>query len=128
MSGSLNTAVLEFSNTTFTIFKIQVVKIAGKLTTGIVQLASNTATPPGCHFSTWRTKSGASALLDRYNPVETLTSSAITSQVLTVSDSTCQLIVAQLEPLIAQVTLRVPSISTEPSVSKALIEVVQFTV
>jgi hypothetical protein len=73
-------------------------------------------------------KSGASAQLDKYNPVETLTSSAITSQVLTVSDSTCPVIVAQLEPLIAQVTLRVPSISTLPSVSKALIEVVQFTV
>lgn len=52
MSESLNTAVLEFSNTTFTIFKIQVVKIAGKLVVGIIPLASNTATPPGCHFST----------------------------------------------------------------------------
>ena len=67
-------------------------------------------------------------MLDKHNPVETLTSSAITSQVLTVSDSTCQVIVAQLEPLIAQVTLKVPSISTLPSVSKALREVVQFTV
>jgi hypothetical protein len=52
MSGSLNTALLEFSNTTFTIFNIQVVKIAGKFAVGILPSSPNTATPPGCPFST----------------------------------------------------------------------------
>ena len=128
ISASTITDVSELENTQVHIFTIAVVNTGGKYCASIFPFTFNGATQLATPFSDCNTKSGASPHWERYIQSVALISSAITSQVLTVSLSTCPVTVIQFPIVAAPEVLRVQVMSTLPTVSNHFKWVVPFTV
>jgi hypothetical protein len=116
MSASTTTEVSELEKTPVPILTMAVVYTGGKYCESTFPLASNGATQLGCHFSDCNTKSGAVALF--HNAIVQLTTKLSVTTLVEVKP---------LPASTAQVTLRVPSISTLPLVSTSLRCVLQLT-